>query len=369
LIHCLKVMIYVTRPTMPDINEFIGYTKKIWQNRWLTNHGEFVNLLEKKLKHYLAVADLLCVTNGTIALQIALKLYDFKPGSEIITTPFSFIATTNAILNEKLRPVFADIDGGTFNLDPRQVEKKIAPNTKAILATHVYGNPSDVVGLQRIANKYHLKVIYDAAHAFGVQYKSQSILNFGDVSTLSFHATKVFNTIEGGALVVRNAALSKKIKLLRDFGIVSEEKNILAGLNGKMNEFQAIMGLCNLDSIDQIIKERKSIYEHYVEGLANSKVKFQSITASRYNYSYMPVCFVNKHKRDKVCNALLRHGIMARKYFYPLITDFNYVKYFVRRNELKNAVLAADTVLCLPLYPDLNLGTVDRIIRIVKNNI
>jgi len=363
-------MIYVTRPLLPDIDEFFKYTKAIWRSRWLTNHGKLVNLLEKKLTRYLGVSHLLCVTNGTIALQIALKLYDFPTGAEIITTPFSFVATTNVIANERLTPVFADIDLETFNLDPRAVVKKISSRTRAILATHVYGNPCDVAGLKKVADQYGLKLIYDAAHAFGVRYQSQSVLNFGDVSTLSFHATKVFNTIEGGALVVKSAALSKKIKLLRDFGIVSEEKNVLAGLNGKMNELQAAMGLCNLVNIDQAIKARQRIYKYYQMGLADEgSVRWQKIIASRYNYSYLPVCFADKKTRDRVYQRLHQHQIGARKYFYPLITDFDYVKPFARRGELKNAMAVADTVLCLPLYPELDLGTADRIIRIVKNNI
>lgn len=354
---------------MPDINEYVKYIKKIWQNRWLTNHGKFVNLLEEKLAGYLSVNNLVCVANGTLALQLALMSYDFERDAEIITTPFSFIATTNVIINEKLKPVFADIDPETYNIDPKEVEKKITRRTKAILATHVFGNPCELKKLKQIADKHGLKLIYDAAHAFGVEYKSRPILSFGDISILSFHATKVYHTIEGGAVIAKNSGLFKKIKLLRDFGIESEEKFVLSGVNAKMNEFQAAMGLCNLEEINQWIKKRKNIYNRYSDGLTGEKIKFQKLISSRHNYGYMPVCFDSKQTRDRICHKLIQAGVKPRKYFYPLITDCNHVKYFAKKSEFKNAASVADTILCLPIYPDLEIKIVNKIISIIKANI
>jgi len=361
-------MINVTKSDLPEIERYIEYLEKIWANRWMTNNGEFVQLLEKKLEEYLKVKNLVLVTNGTLALQLALKALDIK--GEVITTPFTFSATTNVLLWEGLTPVFADIDTKTFNIDLKDIKRKITEKTSAILAVHVYGNPCYVEELQKIADKYNLKLIYDAAHAFGIEYKNQSVLNYGDTSTLSFHAAKLFHTIEGGAIIVDNEELTKKLKLLRNFGIKSEEEVILPGINAKMNEFQASMGLCNLENIDEKIQYRKNIYNYYKKELATTTVKFQKIIASKYNYGYMPILFQNKMKRDEIYSELIKNGIKPRKYFYPLTSDFDYFKnkdiYLYRRDELKIATDIANRVLCLPLYPDLDIEIVDKIIHIIK---
>ena len=362
-------MITITKPDLPLLEKYIEYLKKIWSTRWLTNNGEFVQLLEKKLEEYLKVKNLLLVANGTLALQLALKTYKLK--GEVITTPFTFAATTNVILWEGLTPVFADIDPETFNIDPKDVERKITDKTSAILAVHVYGNSCYVDELQEIADKYSLKLIYDAAHAFGVEYKNQSVLNYGNISTLSFHATKLFHTIEGGAIIANDGKIIEKLKLLRNFGITSEEEIVLPGINAKMNEFQAIMGLCNFENIDEKIHIRKMIYDHYKKEFNGIKnIKFQRIIASKYNYGYMPICFENIEMRDKIYSELIKNGIKPRKYFYPLTSNFDYFKVkdkdIIKKDELRIANYISDRILCLPLYPDLEIEIVDKIIHIIK---
>lgn len=360
-------MITVTKTDLPPLKKYISYLEKIWQNRWVTNNGEFLVLLEKKLKEYLRVKNVICVSNGTLALFIALKVLKIK--GEVITTPFTFAATTNVIILAGLKPVFADIDPETFNIDPDDVKKKITPNTSAILATHVYGNPCYVEALQEIADRYNLKLIYDAAHAFGVEYKGESILNYGDISTLSFHATKVFNTIEGGAIVVNDERFLEEVKLMRNHGIISEEEVVLPGINAKMNEFQAAIGLCNLEFINGKIQFRKRIYEYYKNKLGCLNVRFQRIIASRYNYSYMPVLFQDRRQRDRIYQELKKHNIKARKYFYPLTVDFKYFKEedLTKKYKLRNAVDIANRILCLPIYPDLKLSEVDQVIAIIRD--
>ena len=362
-------MIYVTKSDLPELEKYVGYLKRIWETRWLTNDGEFAQLLEESLKEHLKVKNFMLVANGTLALMLALKALELK--GEVITTPFTFAATTNAVILEGLTPVFADIDPYTFNIDPKKVENKITDKTSAILATHVYGNPCNIEELAEIGAKYNLKLIYDSAHAFGVEYKNQSILTYGDISALSFHATKVFNTGEGGAIVSKNDHLFDRLKLLRNHGIKSEEQVILPGLNAKMNEFQAVMGLCNLENIDENIRSRKAIYEHYKEGLGNTGIKFQKICASRYNYIYMPVCFDNIEQRDGVYSELIRNGIKPRKYFFPLTVNFDYFKEtglnLVEHYDLKEAFNISNSVLCLPIYPDLETSIVDNIIRIIRS--
>ena len=363
-------MIFVTRPYLPELKEYIRYLKKIWKNKWLTNNGEFVRSLEVEQKKYLKVKNLLLTTNGMLGLQLTLKALDLT--GEVITTPFTFAATTNVLVWEGLTPVFADIDPETYNIDPIDVERKITKKTSAILAVHVYGNPCDVITLQRIARKYELKLIYDAAHAFGVKCKGRSVLEYGDASVVSFHATKMYNTIEGGAIVVKDKMLIKKLKLLRDFGIESEEKVVLPGINAKMNEFQAAMGLCNLKSIGTIIKKRKVIYERYKDALSDlPSISFQRLVTSQYNYIYMPVCFSDKQERDNVYGALRDQGIMSRKYFYPLTTEAVYFKgkNLIKKFKLDNAKNVADRILCLPIYPDLGLGVVDRITSLIKRSL
>ncbi len=364
-------MINVTKTKLPDIKEYIKYLKKIWSNGWVTNNGEFVQLLEKKLQEYLKVKNLLVVSNGTLALQLVLKALGLK--GEVITTPFTFAATTNVILWENLKPVFADIDPETFNLNPEEAEKKITKETSAIMPVHVYGNPCDVETFQGIADKYNLKLIYDAAHAFSVQYRKKSILTYGDISILSFHATKVFNTIEGGAIITKDEDLFEKLKLLRDFGIKSDEKVVLPGINAKMNEFQAAMGLCNLEGINKEIQLRKKVYERYKKMLGGNKdIKFQELIASKYNYAYMPVLFMDIKKRDEIYAELIKNGIKPRKYFFPLTVNFDYFKKkgmnLVEKYNLRIASDIAERVLCLPLYPDLDIKTVDKIIDIIKKN-
>jgi dTDP-4-amino-4,6-dideoxygalactose transaminase len=361
-------MINVTKSALPPLEKYVEYLKKIWSTRWLTNDGEFVQLLEKSLEEYLRVKNLVIIANGTLALQLALKAFELK--GEVLTTPFTFAATTNVILWEGLTPVFADIDPETFNIDPSDVERKITDKTSAILAVHVYGNPCYVEELQKVADEYNLKLIYDSAHAFGVEYKNQSVLDYGDISTLSFHATKVFNTIEGGAIVAKDKELFEKFKLLRNHGIKSEEEVVLPGINAKMNEFQAAMGLCNLENIDQNIRLRKRLYEHYKEQLNAKNVKFQKLVASKYNYSYMPVCFDNKEKRNEIYSELIENGVRSRKYFFPLTVNFGYFKEkgtnLIEKYKLQKAADIANRVLCLPLYPDLDIDVVDNIAAIIK---
>jgi dTDP-4-amino-4,6-dideoxygalactose transaminase len=367
----MKEIITVTKPDLPPLERYVKYLEIIWKNRWLTNNGELVQLFEKKLRDCLGVKNIAVVCNGTLALHIALKVFDLK--GEVITTPFTFAATTNAIIWEGLSPVFADIDPETFNIDPSDVERKVTKDTSAILAVHTYGNPCYVEELEKIAEEYNLKLIYDAAHAFGVEYKNKSVLCYGNLSTLSFHATKIFHTIEGGAVVVDDDALHEKVELLRNHGIKSEEETLLVGTNAKMNEFQAAMGLCNLEDIVDRIQRRKMIYELYKKRLSEMCVAFQKIIASKYNYAYMPVLFERREERDRVYSELAKNNIKPRKYFYPLTPNFDY---FTKKGEdycikynLKNAIDVSNRVLCLPLYPDLNISTIEKIIDIIKDTV
>lgn len=364
-------MIFVTRTKLPPIHRYYKYLQQIWANNWVTNNGQLVQELELKLRNYLKVYNLSLVSNATIALQMALKSLDVIDG-EIITTPFTFAASTNVILWEKLTPVFADIEPDTFNIDPDDIEKKITPKTRAILAVHVYGNPCKVERIQEIAHKHNLKVIYDAAHAFGVEYGGSSILNYGDSSILSFHATKVFNTIEGGALISPSQDLDSRNRLIRNFGIVNEEKVVLPGTNAKMNEFQAAMGLCNLQTVNRDIRGRDKMYQLYLTSLGKIKgLKFQKIIASRYNFSYMPVLFRDNKHRDGIYNILKENGIHARKYFFPLTSSFDYFDEATRNANSQNLPVATDIssrVLCLPLYDELTTEDVSRIVSIISNN-
>ncbi|OHA68770.1 MAG: hypothetical protein A3I38_02290 [Candidatus Wildermuthbacteria bacterium RIFCSPLOWO2_02_FULL_47_10] len=362
-------MIFVTRTKLPPIHRYYKYLQQIWANNWVTNNGQLVQELELKLRDYLKVYNLALVTNATLALQMAFKSLNITEG-EVITTPFTFAATTNVILWEKLKPVFADIDPETFNINPEEIEKKITKNTRAILAVHVYGNPCAVDHIKEIALKHNLKVIYDAAHAFGVEYNGSSVLNHGDVSVLSFHATKVFNTIEGGALVSPNQELDGKQRLLRNFGIVNEEKVVLPGTNAKMNEFQAAMGLCNLQTINRDIRARDKMYHLYLSRLGKIKeLKFQKLVASRYNYSYMPVLHRDIKHRDLIYDRLKENGIHARKYFYPLTSSLDYFNQIERDDYKKNlpvATFISNRVLCLPLYAGLTEEIVKQVVDLIS---
>ena len=363
-------MVNVTKSDLPPLEKYVEYLKKIWDSHWLTNDGELVQLLAKRLEDYLKIKNLVLMSNGTLTLQIALKALGIK--GEVITTPFTFAATTNVLLWEGLTPVFADIDGETYNLDPVDVEKKITDKTSAILAVHVYGNPCYVKQLQAVADRHNLKIIYDAAHAFGVEYHDEPVLCFGDASTLSFHATKVFNTIEGGAVISSDEVVVEKLKLMRNHGIKSESEVILPGINAKMNEFQAAMGLCNIDLVDEAISLRKTLYERYVERLSNLSIRFQKIVASKYNFSYMPVLFDTAKERDSVYSLLVKKNIKPRKYFYPLTVNFDYFRamgdYSVEKCGVGTAAAVADRILCLPLFPSLEVSTVDYIASLIKEN-
>lgn len=364
-------MITVTKTKLPSLEKYNQYLKKIWKANWVTNDGQLVQTLEKKLEEYLGVKNLILVTNGTLALQLPIKALGLK--GEVITTPFTFAATTNVIIWEGLTPIFANIDPQTFNLDPDDVERKITPHTSTIIPVHVYNNPCAVEKLQKIATKYKLKIIYDAAHAFGVKHKNQSILNFGDVSTLSFHATKVFNTIEGGAIITKDKKIYEKLRLLRNFGIEHNGDSVMPGINAKMNEFQAAMGLCNLGLVKGQIKKRKQLYQLYKRNLSDIPgIQFQRIVTPDYNYSYMPVLFLNKETRDNIYNKLASQDIYPRKYFYPLTSNLKHLSGVVTqsvRDELSVTNSIADRIMCLPLYGDLKNNDVKRICWYISNNI
>jgi dTDP-4-amino-4,6-dideoxygalactose transaminase len=358
-------MIAVTKPDLPPLGEYTEFLKKIWASRWLTNNGEFLLQFEERLRQYLNIKNIVVVSNGTLALHLALKSLPKK--GEIITTPFTFITTTNVILWEGFTPVFADIDLETFNINPDDVERKITEKTVAILAVHVYGNPCDVKRLEEIAEKHKITLIFDAAHAFGVEYEHQSVLNFGHISTLSFHATKQFNSIEGGGIVTLDETLVSKFKLLRDHGIKSEEEVELPGTNAKMNEFQAALGICNLNHLEEKLALRQQLYQYYKDKLSSLPLQFQKIVASKYNYSYFPVCFTTFEQRERVFEELLKKGIRTRKYFYPLTTSAKYLKQMnlVEKYHLQNAHNITNRVLCLPLYPDLEKQNIDYIAEII----
>ena len=359
--------IMVTQSSMPSYEEYCEEIKSIWETKWLTNNGEKHNKLQNELCDYLNVENVSLFSNGHLALYTAIKSLDLT--GEVITTPFTFASTTHAIVQNGLTPVFCDIREDNYTINADKIEELITDKTSAIVAVHVYGNPCDVDKIEEIANKHNLKVIYDAAHAFGVKYNGKEIANYGDISMFSFHATKVFNTIEGGCLAYSDDKLYKKFDQLKNFGIVDSEHVITPGMNCKMNEFQAAMGLCNLRHVDDEIQKRKKVVERYIENLNNIKgIKLVSYDEKTINnYSYFPVVFTDDYKltRDNICQILAENGIFVRKYFYPLTSDFDCYKEKYK-SDTPIAKEIASRVLTLPLYADLALDDVDRICNIIK---
>lgn len=360
-------MILITKPFLPPLDEYETYLKGIWKREWLTNMGPLANDLELKLKKYLQVKHLLFVTNGTIALQMAIKALDLK--DEIITTPFSFVATTSSIVWEGCTPVFADIDPLTLNIDPEKIEEAITEKTTAILATHVYGNPCDVVAIERIARKHNLKVIYDGAHAFGVQVNGKSIFEYGDISTCSLHATKLYHSGEGGLLITKDAAVLKKLAYIRNFGFNGPEAFAELGINGKNSEFHAAMGLVNLKYLDEIYIKRKTVSDRYDEMLTDFKAKKPVWhNQSENNYAYYPLIFDSEELMLRSVEYLNLHEVNTRRYFYPSLAS---VLPYVQHQYLGITDELSRRVLCLPLYPDLTVSEVDLICRLllrVQNN-
>ncbi|HBD94265.1 MAG TPA: aminotransferase [Spirochaetia bacterium] len=359
--------IFVTQPSLPSLDEFIPYLEKIWNNKVLTNNGEFHKKLEKELAEYLGVEFLSLFCNGTIALLTALQTLEIT--GDVITTPYSFVATAHSIKWNNLNPVFVDIDPESFCLDPTKIEQAITEKTTAIMPVHVYGWPCNCDDIQKIADKYHLKVIYDAAHAFNVKYKNETILKHGDLSVLSFHATKVYNTIEGGAIISHNIETKNRIDKLKNFGFAGETSVIESGINGKMNEIQAAFGLMYLKKVDSYIEKRKHIFLKYTELLFNVtgvQLKREQPDVV-YNYAYFPVQ-IDKDlcgkSRDEVYEYLKTKNIFCRRYFYPLITDFVMYK---ETFSLATAKQVADQIICLPIYPDLNLSDVEIICDTIIN--
>jgi dTDP-4-amino-4,6-dideoxygalactose transaminase len=365
----MKKPIYVTQPYLPPLEEFIPYLEKIWDNKVLTNGGPFHQQLEKALCEYLGVDHIALFTNGTIALVTALQA--LRITGEVITTPYSFVATSHSLLWNGIKPVFVDIDPNTLNLDPVKIEAAITPQTTAIMPVHCYGHPCDVEAIQKIADNYNLKVIYDAAHAFGVQDAQGSILRHGDLSVLSFHATKVFNTFEGGAIVCPDAKTKIRIDQLKNFGHVGEVTVVAPGINGKMSEFNAALGLLQLKYIDQALARRKAIDEAYREQLkvVNGIHCLKAAGEKTANYSYFPILVEANYpiSRDDLYQRLKDSGIHPRRYFYPLISDFPMYRGLpsAHRENLPAATNAAQQVLCLPIYPDLDMSVVDEITRFI----
>jgi dTDP-4-amino-4,6-dideoxygalactose transaminase len=355
--------IYVTRPALPPLAEFIPYLEKIWLSGTLTNGGEMHQQFERALEKFLGVNHISVFNNGTIALMVALKALDIQ--NEVITTPYSFIATSHSLLWNSLQPVFCDISEETLNINPDKIEEKITSNTTAILAVHCYGNPCDHLKIKRIAEKNGLKIIYDAAHAFGVQENKQSILNFGDLSILSFHATKVFNTFEGGAIVSNSLEMKQHVDYLKNFGFKNEIEVIETGMNGKMSEFNAALGLLQLNYVEQAISKRKEIYAQYCNVLEHQeKVKIiHPPTNVNSNYSYFPVLFDTNALREKVYINLKNKNIYSRRYFFPLISNFPMYQKLTSSSQanLKVANQMADRILCLPIYPELTGADIEMI--------
>jgi dTDP-4-amino-4,6-dideoxygalactose transaminase len=369
----LEAPVYVTSPRMPELGDYVKKIESIWKNRWLTNNGPIHVEFENKLARYLGVNYLNLFINGTISLLVALKSLDISEG-EVITTPFTFPATVHVLWWNRLTPVFCDIEDKTCNIDPAKIEGLITPRTKAILPVHVYGNPCDVIAIEEIARKHNLKVIYDAAHAFGVKLHGKSILEYGDISSLSFHATKLFSTIEGGALISQSEDIKKKIYYLKNFGIADEETVIGPGINGKMNEFQAAFGLLELELVEEEIRQRKNLTEIYRRGLREIPGIhcFEDLPGVSHNYSYFPVLIdeqVYGKNRDQLADLLKLCNIFPRKYFYPLCSSYSCYRDLpsaqFKRLPVANHIVKQ--VLCLPIYGELDVSIVQTICNIIRD--
>ena len=359
-------LIYVTQPALPPLNDFIKYLKNIWESKQITNNGPFHQRFEQELADYLGVKYISVFSNGTIALLTALQTLQIK--GEVITTPFSFVATAHSLLWNGIRPVFVDIEDEFLNIDPSKIEVAITSETTAIMPVHVYGNPCNMEAIQKTANKYGLKVIYDAAHAFGVKIDGNSISNFGDLSVLSFHATKVFNTIEGGAIVCHDEKTKQRIDYLKNFGFADEVTVVEAGINGKMNEIQAAYGLLQLEYVDSYIEKRRIITEKYQSGLKEiAGIRTIKIREGvQQGYPYFPILINEKiygRSRDEVYEMLKANNIFGRRYFYPLISQFRSYRHLpsARPENLPVAENIAKSVICLPIYPLLEHGVVNKI--------
>lgn len=362
--------VFVTQPALPPLEEFMPYLQEIWDSRILTNGGPMHQKLEQALCEYLGVEHIALFNNGTIALLTALQ--SLRVTGEVITTPYSFVATAHSLLWNGIKPVFVDIDPDTLNLDPARIEAAITPNTTAIMPVHCYGNPCAVEQIQRIADNYNLRVIYDAAHAFGVRDTGGSLLRHGDLSVLSFHATKVFNTFEGGAIICPDARTKQRIDHLKNFGIVDEVTVVAPGINGKMSEINAAFGLLQLGYIEQAMARRLSIDARYRAALADVPgiLCVPAVAGIKANHSYFPVLIGNGYplRRDELYEMLKCHNIFARRYFYPLISEFPMYRGMpsARRDNLPVASQIAEQILCLPIYPDLTDEDQERIIALLR---
>lgn len=353
-------MIPVTKPYLPSMEKYQDYISDIWERKWLTNNGPLLNEFELKLKKYLGVKHLAYLSNGTIALQLAIKALDLK--GEIITTPFSYVATTSSIVWENCSPVFVDIDAASLNIDASKIEDLISENTSAILATHCFGNPCDIDAIKKIADKHKLKVIYDGAHCFGTKFKGKSVFEYGDISTVSFHATKLMHTIEGGAVFTNNPDLLKKLSYMRNFGHSGQGEFEGLGINGKNCEFHAAMGILVLQDIDKILSKRKLLSKNYDELLSELKFKKPVINKdAEFNYAYYPIILRNEDEAVKIKNMLDQEGIFPRRYFYPSLSKLKYVKQIP--TPLSDKV--SSSILCLPLYHALTRSEQELIARII----
>lgn len=362
--------ITVTSPLLPSLEEFFPYLQQIWDSKWITNNGNFHQQLELELAAYLGVPYVSLFTNGTLPLLTALQA--LRITGEVITTPYSFVATTHCIWWNNCKPVFVDIDPATGNIDPEKIEAAITPRTTAIMPVHVYGKPCDTKRIQEIANTYGLKVIYDSAHAFGVKVNGESILNAGDLSTLSFHATKVYNTLEGGAMIMHDEVTKKRIDYLKNFGFAGETEVIAPGINSKMDEVRAAYGLLNLKQVDAAIEARHQVAVTYREALRSVEgiTFFDDMPGVRHNYSYFPI-FVDPEKygmtRDDLYIKMKSKGVLGRRYFYPLISEFSTYRGLpsAAPENLPNAHKMANSVICLPMHHALNQSDIEKIISCV----
>ncbi len=362
---------FVTQPFLPPLEEFMPYLEKIWENKILTNGGPFHQQLEHELCSYLGIDHIALFANGTIALVTALQA--LRITGEVITTPYSFVATSHSLLWNGIKPVFVDVDPLTLNMDSQKIEAAITPKTTAILAVHCYGHPCDVAAIQRVADTYNLRVIYDAAHAFGVKLNDESVLKSGDLSVLSFHATKVFNTFEGGAIVCPDIRTKTRIDHLKNFGHAGETSVVAPGINGKMSEFNAALGLLQLKYVDVAIQKRKEIDRIYRNKLSEVKGVhcLEVLEGEIANYAYFPILIGGEYPidRDGLYERMLRSEIHPRRYFYPLISEFPMYRGLpsAHRGNLPIASKAAEQVLCLPIYPDLDVSVVESICRFIAD--